>query len=172
MLEQWTTVPGVEGTNFCSRRLPSHAFTDGNLGHETELDTCCMGLWSCHLPDLPHLPLTWHHNHLNSAHWPLWSCSCLETFSQCLSSTSSTTPEAERLKRVFAQQGNKCFTVTEEFDRWNLIFNDFNSMSLISYLQLQQLRSLVQHMLGGKQDHFNKYSRSWILVPINLYLDT
>ena len=107
---------GVEGTNFCTRRLPSHAYLDRNLGHATGLDTCCMGLWSCHAPEVPHMPLTWQHNHLNSGHWPLWSCQCLETFNHCLSATSH--PDKDRLQRVFSQYGSKCFTVHQNNERY------------------------------------------------------
>ena len=110
---------GVPGTNFCTRRLPSHAFMDRNIGHVSDLDTCCMGLWSCdtRVSDTgnSHLPLHWNNNKINSRHWPLWHCQCLQEFHQCLS--TSTSDDAERLQNVFKNFGNNCYVLKDDYEK-------------------------------------------------------
>ena len=108
---------GVPGTNFCKRRLPSHAFMERNIGAEKELDSCCMDLWSCDTHDLPLMPLHYAYNKLNSDHWPLWNCMCLEKFSKCLSETKNNPELVSRVRTVFSTYGMKCFKKYEEYER-------------------------------------------------------
>ena len=110
---------GVPGTNFCKRRLPSHAFMERNIGAEKELDSCCMDLWSCDTHDLPLMPLHYAYNKLNSDHWPLWNCMCLEKFSKCLSETKNNPELVSRVRTVFSTYGMKCFKKYEEYERWS-----------------------------------------------------
>ena len=121
---------GVQDTNFCRRRLPSHAYMDRNIGDEAPLDSCCMNLWSCHLGDdedspetrvdTPHMPLTYVNNHYNSGHWPLWRCDCLEHFSACLGALPSS-ELVDRVRRVFRNYGNQCFNKHEIYERWKVL---------------------------------------------------
>jgi len=117
---------GVPGTNFCRRRLPSHSFTERNIGHVSDLDRCCMNLWECdtHETRASHMPLTFQNNKLNSGLWPLWDCRCLDPFLSCIQSTDA--EDTKRLIHVFNKYGSKCFTkheVTESCDEYDLWYN-------------------------------------------------
>jgi len=133
---------GVPGTNFCTRRLPSHAFMNRNIGEERELDTCCMGLWSCDPRDLPLMPLHYAYNKLNSGHWPLWSCQCLQNFITCLSETKSSSELVERVRSVFSKYGMKCFSKYEEHDsceEYDLWFNQCLRGNRTEYIKINSL---------------------------------
>jgi len=109
----------IEGTNFCSRRLPRHSYIPAHLGEKLQLDQCCMSLWSC---EDPIEPLWYKHSILNTSHFPLFSCSCFKQFLACLGDLEED-EEASRLRSAWGQYGGECYnlqakTSCEVFDTW------------------------------------------------------
>ena len=114
----WLDLP-LPGTHFCSRQIPTFAFSESNLGVETTVDTCCLQLWSCRAsPDHPLQPLGWSEAVFNPLLWPVWSCDCLAHFLSCL--RDSETPLGHRLAEVWAQYGSYCSRSDTSIERSDL----------------------------------------------------
>ena len=97
----------IEGTNFCSRRIPQHSYIPEHLGEKIQLDQCCMSLWSC---EDPIQPLWYDHSLLNSSHFPLFSCSCFKKFLECLKDLEDN-EEASRLRSAWGKYGGECYNL-------------------------------------------------------------
>ena len=97
----------IEGTNFCSRRLPRHSYIPAHLGDKHQLDQCCMSLWSC---EDPIEPLWYKHSILNTSHFPLFSCSCFKEFLACLGDLEQD-EEARRLRSAWGKYGGECYNL-------------------------------------------------------------
>jgi len=109
----------IEGTNFCSRRIPRHSLIPEHIGEKNQLDQCCMSLWSC---EDPIQPLWYKHSLLNTSHFPLFPCSCFKQFLSCLEALEND-DEATRLRLAWGKYGGECFnlhakTSCEEYDTW------------------------------------------------------
>ena len=98
---------GIEGTNFCSRRLPRHSFNPEHLGVKAQLDQCCMSIWSC---EDPIQSLWYKYSLLNTSHFPLFPCSCVKEFLGCLDALEDDN-EASRLRSAWAQYGGECYNL-------------------------------------------------------------
>ena len=125
---------GITGTNFCSRRLPRHSYIPEHLGDKTQLDQCCMSLWSC---EDPIQSLWYKHSLLNSSHFPLFSCPCVKQFLGCLAALEGD-DEASRLRSAWAQYGGECYNLHTQ-TRYGVIL----SIIVITWVYFSAAMSLI-----------------------------
>jgi len=113
----WLDRGGPQGTNFCTRKSPRMALWEEHLGENRAIDKCCLALQQC---SEPLMPLEWVHGLLNPGTFPLFPCTCLNKFLQCLPLSN---PEAVRLARLWGSLGGDCYTLKqrnrcEKYDTW------------------------------------------------------
>jgi len=126
LVERQQLEKGLDGTTFCSRKVPQFSLREEHLGEKKGLDRCCMNLWDC--PEYIGI-MSYEYRLMNANMFPLFSCKCRDSFLQCLETEEGNGEDGEeagRLGRMWKSYSGGCVEVKEvkECDEYTAWFDD------------------------------------------------